>query len=157
MKKAALILGVLLLIAAPVYATTLLWMDVQDLTRNSTSVVTGKVAAQFTLADKPGVTLNQVILEIGEALKGDLAGSVLVNNPGFQGAPVFAEGDELVLFISTRNGTNVITGFQQGSFKIVEDGTGRKVLNRGVPSRDKAIAGTRSVDSLLHAIRNASE
>ncbi len=156
MKKLLWTLGALLLVTAPGYATTLLWMDVQDLTRNSTAVVQGTVVAQTTLSDLPGPALNRVTVEVGEALKGDLDGAVLVNNPGFTGAPSFQEGDELILFVSTRDGTHVITGFQQGSFKIVSNPAGEKVLDRGIPSRDKAVAGVRSVDVLVNEIRSAA-
>jgi len=69
MKRLLLILGALLLAAGPAAATTLLWMDVGDLTRNSTSVVRGTVTAQSTLAEKPGAPLNRVTLEVEEALK----------------------------------------------------------------------------------------
>ena len=156
MKKLLWTLGALLLVTAPGYATTLLWMDVQDLTRNSTAVVQGTVVAQTTLSDLPGPALNRVTVEVGEARKGDLDGAVLVNNPGFTGAPSFQEGDELILFVSTRDGTHVITGFQQGSFKIVSNPAGEKVLDRGIPSRDKAVAGVRSVDVLVNEIRSAA-
>jgi hypothetical protein len=159
MKKSLLIAGALLwlLAAAPGHATTLLWMDVPDLTRHSTSVVHGTVVAQHTLAEQPGVPLNQVTVEIEDTLKGELQGTVVVVNPGFAGAPAFQDGDELVLFISTRDGTHVITGFQQGSFRIVTDPAGRKVLDRAIPSRDKSLAGVRSVEALLNEIRSAVE
>lgn len=156
MRKAPWILGVLLLLAAPGHATTLLWMDVGDLTRNSTAVLQGTVVAQETLSDLPGVPLNRVTVDVGEAFKGGIEGSVLVNNPGFAGAPVFHVGDELILFVSSRNGSNVITGFQQGSFKIVTRPSGEKVLDRPIPSRDKALSGVRSVDALVDEIRGAA-
>jgi len=157
MRKALRGLGVLLLLlAAPGYATTLLWMDVEDLTRHSTAVVRGTVVAQKTLSELPGVPLDQVTVEVGEALKGEPGGTLLVNNPGFSGAPVFQVGDELILFVSTRDGSSVITGFQQGSFKIVTDAAGRKVLDRGIPSRDKALSGDRSVDALVGQVRGAA-
>ena len=124
---------------------------------NSTAVVMGRVASQRVLASQPGTSLNQLSFEIDRTLKGDLKGSVVVNNPGFVGAPVFHDGDELVLFLYTRDDTHVITGFQQGSFRIVTDGLGRKVLDRGIPSRDKSIAGVRALDVLLSEILAAVE
>lgn len=157
MKRSLLIAGALLWLfaAAPGHATTLLWMDVPELTRHSSSVVLGTVVAQHTLAEQPGVSLNRVTVEIAETLKGGLQGTVVVENPGFTGAPAFQDGDELILFISTRDGTHVITGFQQGSFRIVTDPAGRKVLDREVPSRERSAAGVRSVEALLNEIRAA--
>jgi hypothetical protein len=157
MKKTLGILSALMFVSTAAQATTLLWMDVGDLTRNSTSVVQGRVVAQATLSDQPGVALNQVTLDVVETFKGDLRGTVLVNNPGFNGAPAFADGDELILFVCSRSGTNVITGFQQGSFKIVQDAEGGRQLDRGIPLRDKTLRGTRSVEALVNEIRNAVE
>jgi len=157
MTRKIFLIGALLLLAGPSFATTLLWMDVQDLTRNSTAVVMGTVAAQQVLESNPGVSLNQMTFEVEKTLKGKLEGTVIVNNPGFPGAPTFTDGDEAVLFIYTRNNTHVLTGFQQGSFKVVRDGFGRKVLDRRIPSLKTSITNTRSVDSLISEIMAAGE
>ena len=157
MRRAGLILAVVFLATAPVLATTLLWMDVQDLTRNSTSIVMGRVEAQTVLSSGPGVPLTQVLVKIDRSLKGGLEGAVLVNNPGFDGAPVFKEGEEVVLFLFTQGGTHVLTGFPQGSFKIVTDELGRKVLDRALPSKNRSIATIRSVDTLISEIKAAME
>ncbi len=124
MRRAGLVVGLWLLTASPSLGTTLLWMDVQELTTKSTSVVIGRALSQRLLTAGPGVPLNQISFEIARTLKGDLQGTIVVNNPGFPGAPVFNKGEELILFIYTRNDTHVLTGFQQGSFKIVTRATG---------------------------------
>lgn len=158
MRRAGLVAGLWwLLMAAPAFGTTLLWMDVQELTRNSTSVVMGTVVSQRHLTDGPGVPLNQLSFEISRTLKGNLEGIVVVNNPGFPGSPSFDDGDELILFIHTRNDTHVITGLQQGGFRIVTDPTGERVLDRAIPSRRKSIAGHRSVESLVSEILDAAQ
>ena len=157
MRKAVLLTCLCLLLAAPSFATTLLWMDVQDLTRNSSSVVMGTVVSQQHLTAGPGVPLNRVNFAISRTLKGDLEGTIVVNNPGFEGAPAFDQGDELILFIHSRDNTHVITGFQQGSFKIVTNASGNSVLSRGIPSQRKSIAGYRSVDVLVSEILDAAE
>ena len=71
--------------------------------------------------------------------------------------PVLADGDEAILFIYTRNDTHVLTGFQQGSFKVVRDGLGRKVTNRAIPSVQASITNTWTVDSLISEIMAAAE
>jgi hypothetical protein len=157
MGRAGLIVALWLLLASPCLATTLLWMDVQELTEQSTSVVMGRVMSQTRLAEDPGVALNRIAFEISWTLKGDLQGTILVNNPGFPGAPVFTEGDEVILFLYSRNDTHVITGFQQGSFRIVSDASGRRVLDRTLPSRQRASAGQRSVDRLVSEILDAEQ
>lgn len=148
MRRVVVVLAALLFMAVSGHATTLLWMDVQDLTRNSTAVVMGRVASQETLTSEPGASLNQVRFAVEKSLKGDLEGSVVVNNPGFAGAPVFNDGDELVLFLFARDNTQVITGFQQGSFKILTDALGRKVLDRAIPSRVKSDGGPWTLEAL---------
>ena len=157
MKQTLLFLGILLLASAPALATTLLWMDVPELTRNSTSVVIGRITGQSLHADQPGLTLTRLQVDIRETLKGNLRGTAIINNPGFPGAPVFADGEEAVLFIHTRDGTHVLTGFQQGSFKIRTDPSGHKVIDRKIPSRKRSAVRTNSLDSLVSEIRAAAE
>lgn len=157
MKRVALTFGVLLLLTAPGFATSLLWMDLQDLTLNSTAVVRGRIVAQSNLTDEPGISLNRVTVEINETFKGKIKGTVVLQNPGFAGAPEFTDGDEVILFIHTRDGTHVLTGFHQGSFKVICDDLGQKVLDRGIPSRDKSLAGTHSVEALVSEILAAAE
>ena len=157
MRRAVLVVGLCLLTTSPCLGTTLLWMDVQELTTMSTSVVMGRAISQRLLSAGPGVPLNQISFEISRTLKGDLQGTIVVNNPGFPGAPAFNEGEELILFIYTRNDTHVLTGFQQGSFKIVTDSSGNRVLDRAMPSRQKSLAGHRSVDRFVAEILDAVE
>ena len=157
MRKAGLVAGLLVLLASPCLATTLRWMDVRALTKNSQSVVMGRVVSQRVLTAGPGVPLTRITFEISRSLKGDLQGTIVVNNPGFPGAPAFGQGDELILFLYTRDDTHVLTGFQQGSFKIVTDPGGNRVLARPIPSFQRGIAGRRSVDRLLSEILDAAQ
>ena len=157
MRRAGLVVGLWLLTAAPCLGTTLLWMDVQELTTKSTSVVMGRAISQRLFTAGPGVPLNQISFEISRTLKGDLQGTIVVNNPGFPGAPAVREGDELILFIYTRHDIHVMTGFQQGSFRIVTDPSGSRVLDRAIPSRRRSIAGHRSVDRLVSEILDAAQ
>ncbi len=163
MLRAGFVVGLWLMLTTPTLATTLLWMDVQELTTHSTSVVMGRTVSLETLAAGPGVPLNRITFEISRALKGDLEGTIVVNNPGFPGAPAFNEGDEAVLFLYTRKDTkthedtHVMTGLQQGSFKIVTDSSGRRVLDRAIPSHQKGIADHRSLDRLVTEILEAAQ
>lgn len=157
MRRAGRVAGLWLLLASPCLATTLLWMDVQELTNNSSSVVMGRVVSRRVLTAGPGVPLTRITFEISRSLKGDLQGTIVVNNPGFPGAPAFGDDDELILFLYTRNGAHVLTGFQQGSFKIVTDPAGNRILDRPIPSLQRGIAGHRSVDRLLSEILDAAQ
>jgi hypothetical protein len=157
MSRAVILAGLWLSLASPGFATTLLWMDVQDLTRNSSAVVMGSTVSQSHLTTGPGVPLNQVTFRISRTLKGNLEGTIVVNNPGFPGAPVYVDGDELILFIHSRNNTHVITGFQQGSFKIISDASGSRILDRRIPSLEKSLAGDRSVERLVSEVLDAAQ
>lgn len=138
--------------ASAATATTLVPLDVRQLTKDSNSVVIGRVTAVAELSGEPGAPLGQITVAVDETLKGDLAGTIVVANPGFDGAPTFNVGDEAVLFIYTRDGTHVLTGFQQGRFGIVTDAKGARTLDRPIPSANKAAAGSRSVETLVSEV-----
>ncbi len=125
-KGVALPLLLSLFLGPPVAATTLLWMDVTDLTWHSTDVVIGRVVSQETLAGRPGVPLNRLRVEITRTLKGNLRGEVVVENPGFAGAPVFLDGDEVVLFLCSRAGRHDLVGGEPrmvvGTYSYRQDG-----------------------------------
>lgn len=147
----------LALCAATASATTLLPLDVRQLTQESNSVVIGRIAAVAELSGEPGVALQEVTVEVSETLKGDLAGTVVVSNPGFDGAPAFGPGDEAVLFIYSKDGVNVLTGLQQGRFGILTDAKGARTLDRPIPSRDKATAGSTSLEALVGEVLAAQQ
>ncbi len=155
MRRAWLAL-VALCVATPAFATTMVALDVGQLTRHSNAVVIGKVSDVHVQADKPGVPLTRAVVHVSESLRGDLAGDVEVLSPGFAGSPSFAAGDELVLFITSRNGVNVLTGFQQGHFRVLADRNGNRVLDRALPTHDRAAAGSRSLDDLIRLVRAAN-
>jgi hypothetical protein len=142
--------------ATPALATTMVPLDVGQLARYSTAVVIGKVSDVHVLSDKPGVPLTRALVHVDQSLRGDLAGDVEVLSPGFPGSPSFTSGEELVLFVTSRNGVNVLTGFQQGRFGILRDKDGNRVLDRAVPSLDRAAASSRSLDDLIRLVRAAN-
>lgn len=145
-----------LLLATPALATTLVPLDVGQLARYSSAVVIGKVSDVQVQSDKPGVALTRALVHVDQALRGSLAGDVEVLSPGFSGAPSFASGDELVLFITSRDGVNVLTGYAQGRFGILRDKNGNRVLDRALPTHDRSLAGSRSLDDLIRLVRAAN-
>ncbi|MFN7951336.1 MAG: hypothetical protein U0610_06400 [bacterium] len=155
MRRAWLAL-VALWVATPAFATTMVALDVGQLARHSNAVVIGKVGDVHVQADKPGVPLTRAIVHVSESLRGDLSGDVEVLSPGFPGSPSFASGDELVLFITSRDGLNVLTGYQQGHFRVLHDKDGNRVLDRALPTHDRAAAGSRSLDDLIRLVRAAN-
>lgn len=151
MRRACVgLLGIALFVATPALATTMLTLDVGQLTRYSNSIVIGDVTAVEVIADQPGVPLTRLTVDVSEALKGALEGSVEVLSPGFPGAPEFVSGEQLVLFIHSEDGVNVLTGFQQGRFGVNADGT----LDRAIPGAGGRSAGN-TLEALVQAVQAA--
>lgn len=126
---------------APAGATTLLKMSMNDLIAQSTSIVRAKITGSRTSAvGKDIFTYYQVqvsdTLKKGAILPAEFAvpGGVYGNLRQIAvGSPVFAEGQEYVLFLWTsRSGMTQIIGLTQGMFNLTQDASGAAVLNRPV-------------------------
>ncbi len=124
---------------APAGATTLLKMSMNDLIVQSSSIVRAKITGIRTGAvGKDIFTYYQVqvsdTLKKGAILPAEFAvpGGVYGNLRQIAvGSPVFAEGQEYVLFLWTsRSGMTQIIGLTQGMFKLTQDSSGAAVLNR---------------------------
>jgi len=121
-------------------ATVLLPADLGELARGAQAIVHGRV----TLVRAGWVAGHRridsfVTVEASEYFKGDLGRAVTFRVPGGEigryrsitvGAPVFHEGDEVVLFLGAR-GPSVpyVLGLSQGVFRVVADpATGRRLV-----------------------------
>jgi hypothetical protein len=116
----------------PGRATTIVPADLGELSRDAIAIVRGRVAAvdgRWT-DDRRGIE-TIVTLDVDEYLKGDLGGSVQFRVPGgllgrfrsiVVGAPRFAVGDRVVIFLGTRGPMiPYIVGFSQGVYRVVRD------------------------------------
>jgi len=144
---------------APVGATTLLKMSMNDLIVQSTSIVRARVTGSRTAAAGQDIyTYYQIqvsdTLKKGAILPAEFAvpGGVYGNLRQIGiGSPVFTEGQEYVLFLWTsRSGMTQVIGLSQGMFSLTQDASGSVVLNRpaiadqmldksGKPVTDKAV------------------
>ena len=121
-------------------ATVLAPADLGELVRSSRAVVHGRVTgvqAQWVSGHRRIDSF--VTVEAAEYFKGDLGPLVTFRVPGGQigryrsvtvGAPVFQEGDEVVLFLGAR-GPSIpyVLGLSQGVFRVVgEPVTGRRLV-----------------------------
>jgi len=121
-------------------ATVLLPAELGELVRGSQAIVHGRV----TLVRAEWVAGHRridsfVTVDVAEYFKGDLGPVVTFRAPGGQlgrfrsvtvGAPVFREGDEVVLFLGAR-GPSVpyVLGLSQGVFRVADDPvTGRRLV-----------------------------
>jgi hypothetical protein len=125
------------------WATLIPAMTLEDLARQSQSVVQGKVARTWSAWDND----HQVIwthyeVEVSDSLKGPAQSKLVVSEPGgtvgetsmlIAGTPVYEVGEEIVLFSeATPIGYARTCGWGQGKFRVstAQDGT-RKVVAWG--------------------------
>ena len=122
-----------------VRATVLVPVELPELTADATVVVRGTVVATEArwLEGRRGIE-TIVTLSASDYLKGNLGRSPTFRVPGGQmgpyrsilvGAPVFHEGDDVVLFLSvTGAAVPHIVGFNQGVYRVHADDRGRPVV-----------------------------
>jgi hypothetical protein len=132
----------LLFLAIPAAATTVNEMSVEALAGEADIIVIGRaVAHQVRWVDR--VLVTDVTIEVSEWIAGSGGPSLVVTLPGgadfdrpfpvamsYPGAPSIAEGEDVFLFLSADPDLgNVVSGFSQGKFSIVEQ-NGQKVVSR---------------------------
>jgi hypothetical protein len=139
MRRIALFL-LLLFVTIPLHATVLLPIEFRELVTTAPVIVHGQVVdVRSGWVDGRRAIETFVTLEVAEYLKGNLGEHVTLKVPGGQlgryrtvlvGAPAFATGDEVVLFLKTDGPSfPFIVGLSQGVFRIVTDRqTGRRVV-----------------------------
>jgi hypothetical protein len=134
------VLSICLLAAASLHATVLLPIEFRELVQSAQAIVHGRVVdVRSEWVDGRRAVETFVTIEAAEYLKGGLGERVTFKIPGgqlgryrtvFVGAPTFAEGDEVVLFLRA-NGPSFpfIIGLTQGLFRVnASAGTGEAVV-----------------------------
>jgi hypothetical protein len=147
MKKAFPLSLPILLLASLAGAATLQILNLDEMTAQSSAVVQARVTGSRTEwndANKKNFVVTKYTLQSDHYIKGNLGSTFELVEPGgrlgdritsIPGAPVFREGDELVLFVWTHptTGTHQSMGFDQGAFRITRDASGAKVLDHSQP------------------------
>ncbi|MBI3896287.1 MAG: hypothetical protein HY313_10210 [Acidobacteria bacterium] len=138
-------------------ATTLLPMNLDDLTKASPVIAYGKIVGSRAEWNEIHTLIYTIYtFQAIEYLKGDLGPSFELHEPGGEldglsmsvaGVPRFSPGQEAVLFLWTDSrGLHQVTGFEQGNLALQNDPqTGIKVINRVV--RLGSASSADSVDS----------
>lgn len=133
MKRTASALVAILFLWMPcASATTLLQMDLDDLTGESHTIVYGKIVASRVEWNRPRTLIFTVYtVEPFEYLKGPLGPVFELVEPGGEidglrlnvpGVPVFQAGEEAVLFVWTDSqGQHQVSGFEQGALGVRTD------------------------------------
>ena len=124
------LLGIVVGLAGPAFSTTLEQLSLDEMTRQSTSIVRARVTGSHA-ATRSGNIYTYFQLQVLESWKGH--GSTEVAVPGgvvdgirqsVAGAPELKTGQEYVLFLWTsRSGLTQVIGFSQGLFKLSEEGS----------------------------------
>ena len=142
MKKTAILLLVLLVCRPWAGATTLLRLDLDDLTTESAAVVYGRIVASRVEWNQSRTLIFTVYtVEPMEYLKGRLGPVFELYEPGgtldglqmsVAGVPAFSMGQEAVLFVwADPHGQHQVTGLEQGAFPVRADQqTGLKIVDR---------------------------
>jgi hypothetical protein len=136
----AALLLVLLIAPAPSRATVFLPADFSELVVNARAIAHGRIVdVRPRWVEGHRRIESLVTLQVSEYLKGDLGPTVVFMVPGGEigryrsvmiGAPVFTEGDEVVLFLNSRAGSlPYVLGLSQGTFRLAPDQrTGRRLV-----------------------------
>jgi hypothetical protein len=134
------VLAVSILASIPgLRASTLLQLSLNDMIRQSTSIVRGKAQLAY-VAQKGSVIYTHYQIQVSATLKGTRATTVDVAIMGgttngvrqlVAGAPELTNGQEYVLFLWTsKSGLTQIIGLSQGLFRISTNSSGQALLRR---------------------------
>lgn len=151
MKGFASVLGasclILALFAHCVLGTQIEYRSPTDLGRESSLVVRGRVTAVRSFWNTTGTKVfTEAMVIVDETYKGSRTGSVSVRQLGgvvghvrvnVDGAPVWKEGEEVLLFLEPFDGASYqVAGFSQGKYTIERDPRTGEPFVRG-PSLDE--------------------
>ncbi len=134
------------LFAVTASATTMIALDVPEMTRVSAAVVRGTVASVSSRwnGDHSRIVTDAVI-DVSEAYKGSTTKRITVTQPGgevgdigqrVEGVAKFSAGEELVVFLEAHGDAFIVTGMSQGKFTLTRQADGTV---RAVPSRAEAM------------------
>lgn len=138
-----LIPGLLAALIAPLHASTLLQLSLDDMIRKSTSIVRGK--AQRTYSGFHGSMIyTHYQIQVSENLKGPARTGVELMVPGgisngvqqnYAGAPALVDGQDYVIFLWTSaSGVTQVIGLSQGLFVVSPDASGNPMVMRAASS-----------------------
>jgi hypothetical protein len=144
-----------LLAATPALGAQAVALSVEGLTRASDAVVHGQVRRLSTTLSPDGRRIFTLVeLEVGAALRGEPARVIQLIVPGgvsgaigqrVDGAPAFAEGEEVVVFLHRAEADSYrVTGLAQGKFSVAgpqarPDLSHLQFVARQVPAGERAV------------------
>lgn len=158
----------LLALASPVAASTFVAATVEEVARSSHAVVRGRVVAAGARATRDGRIVTDVDVEVASAWKGAPERTVRIVVPGgslgwialrVEGAPTFAPGEEVVVFLAREGPAWRVNGYGQGKYRVAggeaRPGLGAAKVVARPHDRGERLVGAMSVDELERRVRAA--
>ncbi|MGH9161850.1 MAG: hypothetical protein ACRD2X_17940 [Vicinamibacteraceae bacterium] len=151
-----LLLSTLIIVPSATRATVVVPTDLNELVRESLAIVRGRVVSVQARQGQGRQVERLVSLDVITYYKGDLGKSIVFRVPGGTlgryrtmviGAPEYADGEEVVLFLNARGPSMPhVLGLFQGTYRVVEDAIAdtRVVVPAGleaVPRRRQVVRG----------------
>jgi hypothetical protein len=147
-----------LIVPGLLFATTVVPMGVEKLTKVSTHIVEGQaVSSAARWNSEHTFIFTYTKFEVRQALKGQTPGTIVVRQIGgtvdgitqrVAGVRHWRTGEEAVLFLqssSTPDGSLVVTGLMQGNFMVQRTSAGPTYVSNGVPEAFEYQAGAAGV------------
>jgi hypothetical protein len=133
--KMRILVGTILMVAAlaaPVFATTVVKLNMEQLVQKADLIVQGQVESVYSQWDEQRhLVFTYISIRVDESLKGQGPKSVLIRQVGgstgtiqmsVAGAPQFTSGDLTIVFLKRQDdSTFQVVGMNQGLYKIVQD------------------------------------
>ena len=149
---------VLAALLAPIQASTLLQLSLDDMIGKSTMIVRGKVQQQTNAAFHGHLIWTHYTVQVSETLKGSAVRQLDIVVPGgnskgiqqtYSGVPTFSNNQDYVMFLWTsKSGLTQVIGLSQGLFAVVPDSAGNSMVIRAASSEHMVnVAGQPVSDS----------
>jgi len=138
-RPAGVCLILVLAVTSPAFATVLVPADFSTIVNEAGVIVHGRVTGVRSALTGPGRTIESfVTVDVIASLKGDPGGTVTFRVPNGQvgryrrilvGAPEFAEGEEVVLFLRGRApAMPTLVGLSQGVYRVRRAGAAQAIV-----------------------------
>jgi len=162
MQKVLMLACCLATALAPLPASTLQQLSLDDMIRLSTAIVHGK-AQRTSSSYRNSIIYTNYQVQVTETLKGSAASQLDIVVPGgaanrlqqtFAGAPTLAPGQDYVLFLWTsKSGLTQIIGLSQGLFGVGTNPSGQLMVSRGASTEPMVNAAGQPVsDSAMQML-----
>jgi hypothetical protein len=135
---------VLAALLAPIHASTLLQLTLDDMIGKSTMIVRGKVQQQTCAEFHGHLIWTHYSVQVSETLKGSPVHQLDIVVPGgsskgvqqtYSGVPTFSNSQDYVMFLWTsKSGLTQVIGLSQGLFAVVPDSAGNSMVIRAAAS-----------------------